>query len=632
MGVLPSGFELPIPGMRNADLWFPVRVPLTSNDPSNGGLLCLGLLNADRTPVEAEAALTLPLVDLRREFPKMFAPNERARLQPLHTFLADWAGPAPLLLFGAVTLVLLIACANVANLTLVRSSSRQREIAIRTSMGAGRGRIARQLLTESVLLALLGGGLGVLACRASFHVILSLIPADIPHVGAITIDGQVLLFALLLSVITGMVFGIVPALGASRLDLNASLKEASVRIGSSGQGRLRNALAVSEVSISLVLLMGAALALESFAKLTRVPPGFDPHNLLTFNVTLPGKRYDTPTKRAAFFEQAVADLQTHPGVDDAALVSVPPLEGGPDILFSMEGAGAPQASDNLGAEFRFVGAGYFQTLRIPLLRGRSFSSSDRAEAAPVVIINQTMAKMYWPNQNALGQRIWVGKPMGPAEAEPAPREIVGIVSDIREMTLAEPPAPTMYIPYSQHPQADGAYFLLRSRLNPAALIPDIRSTMQRLGPGSSVAEVKTMEQILTASLTDWRFHAILLGTFGALALFIAAIGIYGVISYSVAQRTHEFGVRLALGAATRDVLTMVVKQGAILAAIGIAIGLAAAFGLMRLMASLLYGVRASDPLTFVAVSLLLAGVALLASYIPARRAMKVDPMVALRYE
>jgi len=632
IGVLPRGFELPIPGVRNAELWFPVQVPLTSNDPSNGGLLCLGLLKANWTPAEAEAALTPPLAELRREFPKMFAPDERAHVQPLRSFLADWAGPAPLLLFGAVTLVLLIACANVASLTLVRSTSRQREIAIRTSIGAGRGRITRQLLTESVLLALLGGGLGVLACHASFDVILSLIPADLPHVGAIKFDRQVLIFALLLSFITGIVFGIVPAVSASRGDLNAGLKEASVQIGLSGHGRLRNALVVSEVSISLVLLIGAALALESFVKLMRVPPGFDPHNLLTFKVTLPGKKYDTPAKRAAFFGQAVTDISTLPGIDRAALVSVPPLEGGPDILFSIEGAGVPQSSENLGAEFRFVGSGYFQTLRIPLLRGRPFSASDNTETEPVVIINQTMAKMYWPDQNPLGQRIWVGKPMGPAETEPAPREIVGIVSDIREMSLAEPAVPTMYIPYPQHPQADEAYFVIRSRLNPLALFPDVRSTVQRLGPGLPLAEVRTMEQILAGSLTDWRFHAILLGAFGALALFIAAIGIYGVISYSVAQRTHEIGIRMALGAGARDILTMVVREGAILAVIGIAVGLFAAFGLTRLMTSLLYGVRATDPLTFVAVSLLLTGVALLASYIPARRATKVDPMVALRYE
>jgi predicted permease len=632
IGVLPRGFEVPLPGIRNAELWLPVRIPLASNNPSNGDLLCLGLLKSGVTPAQGGAALTSPLAELRREFPSMFTPGERAYLVPLRHFVADWAGPAPLLLFGAVVLVLLIACANVANLTLARSTTRQREMAIRTAIGARRGRIVRQLLTESVLLALLGGAFGVLACYACFNFVVALVPADLPHVGALQMDWTVLLFAMLLSLVTGIVFGLVPALGTSRVDLSASLKEASLQLGPGGRGRLRSVLAASEVSITLVLLIGAALTLESFAGLMRVRPGFDPRNLLTFRVTLPEKKYDTPAKRAAYFREAVSRISALPGVERAGLVSFLPLEGGPDTLFSIEGASSQQSSEILGAVFRAIDPGYFQTLHIPVLRGRAFSDSDNAGSEPVVVINQTMAKRYWPCEDAIGQRIWIGKPMGPANAEPAPREIVGIVSDIHEMTLAEPPVPTMYMPYAQRPQEDQAFFVLRTLQAPLASLPDVRGAMRGVDADLPLAEIRTMEQVLSTSLADWRFHAILLGAFGSLALLISTIGIYGVISYSVAQRTHEMGVRMALGAARRDVVKLVVGQGLRLALAGIAIGLVGALALTRFLASILFGVKPTDPLTFVSVCLILTVVAVLASYLPARRATKVDPMVALRYE
>jgi putative ABC transport system permease protein len=632
IGVLPPGFEVPIFGIRNAELWLPVHIPLASNNPSNGDILCVGLLKSGVTPAQAGAALTPPLAELRRQFPNMFTPGERAYLVPLRDFLAAWTGPAPLLLFAAVALVLLIACANVANLTLARSTTRQREMAIRTAIGAGRGRIVRQLLTESVMLALLGGTFGVLACYAGFNFILSLVPADLPRVGAPQMDRTVLLFALLLSLITGIVFGLAPALGASRVDLNASLKEASLQLGLGGRGRLRSILAPSEVSITLVLLIGAALALESFAGLMRVRPGFDPRNLLTFGVTLPAKKYAAPGKRTSFFREAISRISALPGIERAALVSFLPLEGGPDTLFSIEGAASPQPSETLVAEFRAIDPGYFQTMRIPVLRGRTFSESDLDGTEPVVVINQTMAKRFWPRQDPIGQRIWVGKPMGPANAEPAPREIVGIVSDIHEMTLAEPPVPTMYMPYAQRPQEDEAFFVLRTLQTPLASLPNVRRAMRGVDAGLPLAEIRTMEQVLSTSLADWRFHAILLGAFGSLALLISTIGIYGVISYSVAQRTHEMGVRMALGATRGDVLKLVVGQGLRLALAGIAIGLVGALALTRFLASLLFEVKPTDPLTFVSVCLILTGVAVLASYLPARRATKVDPMVALRYE
>jgi putative ABC transport system permease protein len=632
VGVLPRGLEIPIPGMRIVELWLPIQVPFTSNNPANGTLLCLGLLKANVNPAQAAEALTRPLSDLRREFPKMFSPNERAHLEVLRGFLADSAGPAPLLLFGAVGLVLLLACANVANLTLARSTNRQREIAIRAAIGATRARVVGQLVTESVLLALLGGALGVMVCYSSFDLILALVPVDLPHVGAFQMDWSVLLFALTLSVLTGVVFGLTPALAASRVNLSGSLNESNPRLGLAGRGRLCSVLAASEVSISLVLLIGALLALESFALLMRVPPGFDANRLLTFDVSLPEGKHDKAENRLAFLEEAIGRIRVLPGVEQVALVNVLPLETGLDLLFTIEGGlGSVQPGTTLDANYRVVSPEFFQALRIPLLRGRAFSRSDDANGEPVVVINQAMARMFWRNEEPIAQRIWIGKPMGPEWTERSPREIVGIVGDIREASLATPPEPTMYIPYAQRP-ATQVHFVIRTRQTPMATVPQIRNLMRDVDPDVPLAQMKTMEDVLSHSVTDWRFRTILLGFFGTLALFIAAIGIYGVISYSVAQRTHEIGIRIALGARRADVLGLVLGQGLKLTLVGVGIGLAVALALMHLLSSLLYGVEPSDPLTFVAASVVLSALALLASYIPARRATKVDPMVALRYE
>ncbi len=632
VGVLPRGFQVPIPSMREAGLWLPVRVPLTSNNAANGTLLCLGLLKKNVTPAQAEAALTPPLSDLRRDFPKMFSPNERAHLEPLRNFLSVWAGPAPWLLFGAVGLVLLLACANVANLTLARAANRQREIAIRAAIGAGRAQVVRQLLTESILLALLGGLVGLITCYMSFNFILALVPADLPHVGANQMDWNVLVFALLLSILTGVVFGLAPAFAASRVELSRSLNESDPRAGLGGSGRLRNVLAAGEVSISLVLLIGAALALESFALVMRVPPGFDAKNLLTFNISERPIDRGEIKNRLIFYDQAMARIRALPGVEQVALISVLPLEQGPDLLFTIEGgSGSAPSGEALDADFRAVSPEFFQTMRIPLLSGREFSESDNASSVPVVIINQAMAGMFWPNQNPIGQRIWIGKPMGPEWTEPSTREIVGVVGDIHGESLAIAPEPTMYLPYAQRPIVE-ANFVVRTRQSPLAAVPEVRDAMRQVGPDVALARVRTMEQVLSASMTNWRFRTILLALFGALAVFIAAIGIYGVISYSVAQRTHEIGVRMALGARQTDVLRLVMRHGFNLTLIGVAIGIIGALALTRFLSSLLYGVKPSDPITFIAVSVILTAVALLASYIPARRATKVDPMVALRCE
>ena len=631
VGVLPAGFADPTFSSPEAQIWFPVQVPTVSNDPSNGGQLCFGILKPGVTVAQAEAALTPALSDLRRQFPKMFTPQERAHLIPLREMVNQWAGSEVWLLFGAVGLVLLIACINVANLILARSTTRRREMAVRTVIGASRSRIIRQLLTESILLATLGGAVGVLACYASFRFIASLIPSNLPHVGAFGIDNRVIVFAFALSIVAGVIFGLMPALGASRVDLNGSLKDSSAQAGVR-TGGLRRALAASEVAISLVLLIGAALAIESLARLTLVRPGFDAHNVLTFAVSLSPQKYDTPAKCTLFFDQALSRLAALPGVEEAATISALPLENsGADILFSADSATKP-ADQPLDANIRIISPDYFRALHIPLLAGRELTAADDASGAPVVVINRTMARLFWPGKDPIGQEIWIGKPMGPAFAEPAPRRIVGIVSDIRESALADAPGQTMFLPYAQTKWNSMASFVVRARGASMLSASEIRTALRGVDPGQPVTNVSTMEQVVSASLNDWRFHGILLGIFGVLSLLITAVGVYGVISYFVAQRTHEIGVCMALGAHPRDVLRLVIGQGLKLAAIGVAIGVAAAFGLTRLMASLLYGVSATDPLTFVGVSLLLVLVALLACYVPARRAMRVDPMLALRYE
>ena len=631
VGVLPPGFVWPIWSSVNPQIWLAVQVPLTSNNPSNGRRLAIGLLKPGVSIAQAEAALTPSLEDLRHQFPKMFSAGERAHLDPVRTFVNRSAGTAPLLLLGAVSLVLLIACANVANLMLARSATRHREIAVRAAIGATRTRIVRQLLTESVVLAIIGGALGMVVCYGVFGSVVSLVPADIPHIGAFKIDALVFLFAVALSVLTGIIFGLAPAITASRTDLNNSLKDAGAE-RSAGAGRIRNSLVSGELAVSLVLLIGAALTIQSLARLERAPAGFDPSNLLTFRVALSGVEYDTAQKRAEFCHQAVERLSVLPEIQSVALTdTLPSLNQGSDLLFSMENEFSSQSAGH-DADIRMISPEYFRTLHVPLVRGRSFTQADDSTTQPVVLINQAMAKAFWPGQDPIGHRIWIGKPMGPSATEPAPRQIVGIVADMRQDALAYPPYPSMYIPYKQTPYTDSVYFLLRTKNAPLASVADVRATMFALDRNIPLTQISTMRAVVSSSVKDWRFHATLLGIFAALALIIASIGVYGVLSYSVAQRTHEIGVRMALGAQRGDVMRLVLKQGARLALAGIIAGIVAAFGLTRLIASLLYGVKPADPLTFAGVAMLLLLVALLACYIPARRAMRVDPMIALRYE
>jgi putative ABC transport system permease protein len=568
----------------------------------------------------------------------MFNRNERAHLQLLRSFLSSGAGTGPWLLFAAVGLVLLLVCANVANLALARATARQREIAIRTAIGAHRGRIVRQLLTESVTLALAGGALGVLLCYISFGFIRTLVPEGLMHVGLYRIDGTVLIFSLFLTLCAGIVFGFAPALVSMRVDLSAAFNKGSPEAGTAGPRRLQSALAASEVAVSLVVLIGALLSLQSLARLMGVRLGFDPRHVPTFTVSLPQEKYNTPAKEVELYQQAVDRLQNIPGVQRSAVINSLPFENGGDILFGILGSAKAQPPGTpLGADYRVVSPGFFHTLRIPLLGGRRLARTDDSTNAPVVVINRSMAKMYWGSQDPIGQDILVGKGMGPQFTEPRPREIVGIVGDIRDDSLAEPPSPTMYIPNAQAvlggSGADGERsFVVRTRQTPEAVIPEVRAAIGSLDASLPVAQLEPMTSIVGSSLVGWRFRSLLLGAFGAMALIIAAIGIYGVISYSVVQRTHEIGIRMALGAQNVDVLRMVVGKGLLLALAGVAAGIGAALALTRFMTSLLFGVSATDLPTFAAVSVVLIAVAVAASAVPARRATKVDPMVALRHE
>ncbi len=634
IGVMPQSFAMPMPGEKDTQLWLPYRVPVTSQNISNG-MWCIGLLRRGVSTAQAEVALTPALPALSQTFPKMIATTETARLELVGTFLREWSGTAPLLLLGAVGLVLLIACANVANLLLARATGRQREVAIRAALGAARGRIVRQLLTESVLLALAGGVAGLAVCYACFGMILRLVPADLVMIGSVSVNANVMIFAFLISLATGIAFGLAPALGVSKADLHLALKEGTSRAGTGREsGKLRSVLIVSEVALALVLLVGATLLLESFSRVLSVQPGFDAKNLLSVEVKLPHAQFPTAASQTAFYENFLTQLSAHPGVQQAAYADLMPLDPrGSDILFSIGGAGAKQQDEsNNDASFRYVNSDYFETLRIPLVRGRGFTRADAAGTEPVIVINRTMADMFWHGRDPIGDQIWVGKPMGPTWTEPAPRRIIGIVGDVHDASLAEAPSPTMFEPYAQSKDASAATLVIRATQDPQLLEPALRGMLQSALPTQPVGTMQTVDSLISVSMTDDRFRTILLSIFGGMGLLIVTVGVYGVISYFVVQRTHEIGVRMALGATRTSVLRMVLWQGLRLAGVGAILGLAASIGLAGVLRGMLYGISPNDPATLAGATLALIMIALAACWIPARRATRVDPIVALRYE
>ena len=547
-----------------------------------------------------------------------------------------------LILLGAVSLVLLIACANVANLLLARATGRKREIAIRAAVGAGRGRIVRQLLTESVMLSLAGGVLGLAAGYAGIRGILTVNPGNIPRIGLqganVGLDWRVLLFTLGISILTGVLFGLAPALQTSRADLSSTLKESSNRSGTGlRHNKTRALLVATEMALALVLLIGAALLIRTFIAIRKVNPGFDSRNVLTMRMSLTGPQFAKASGVTQLVHEGVRKISALPGVEVAGTTCCVPLEGGFGLPFEIPGR--PQGPTSKGgAGWTMVSAGYFETFKIPVLRGRTFIEQDDS-GPPVVIINQALAKQFWPNGDPLSDRMIIGHGVGPAFADEPPRQIIGVVGDVRDGALNRDPRPNMYVPTAQITDGENTLaaqiipwaWVIRTRVPPLSLSASIQTEL-RQASGLPVARVRTMEETMSRSTAAEDFNTLVLTIFGCSAMLLAAIGIYGLMAYSVAQRTQEIGIRLALGAGSSQVRNMVVYEGMRLAVIGAVVGAGSAFGLTRLIASLLYGVKAWDPLVFSAVPVVLMGVALLAVWLPALRASRVDPIDALRYE
>jgi putative ABC transport system permease protein len=547
--------------------------------------------------------------------------------------------------------VLLLACANVANLLLARATVRKREIAIRSALGAGRKRVIRQLLTESLMLSLAGGILGLALGFAGIRLLLAQYPNrfgssfDLPLIGSrgsdVTLDWHVLLFAIGVCLFTAILFGLLPAIQASRTPLSQSLNEGGGR-GGTHRSAARSGLVVSEVAIAVILLAGAALLIRTLSALRGLRPGFDPHNVLVMGMTFSGPRYDTAAGLAAAIQDAERRVGALPGVQAVALGCCVPLQGGSDLPFSIEGRAPTMGSWSGDEQWRFISPQFFDAMRIPLLRGRVFTDQDVLGSESVVVIDEAMAKKFWPKGDAIGQRLLIGHGLGPEFEEP-PRTIVGIVGDTRERLVAMTASeiePVMYVPMEQlgdpfmkwTRQILSANWFVRTKGAPFAFSTPIQSALREATGGLPVADVRSMEQVM-AGTTAWSgFIGTLLSTFAAIAVCLAAIGIYGLMAYSVEQRKQEIGIRMALGAQPKDVREMILKEGGALALAGIVAGVAAALVLTRFMASLLYGVKPWDPAAFGSVVILLGGIALLAAYIPARRAMRVDPMVALRHE
>jgi putative ABC transport system permease protein len=564
----------------------------------------------------------------------MFNPFEHGQMEvvPLHRELVGDVRPALFILLAAVALVLLIACANVANLMLARASARVKEISVRAALGASRLRLLRQLLTESVILGCAGGLLGLLLAYGGVHLITAYTPAKVAgnifQQVTIGIDSSVLLYALAVSVLTGVIFGLAPALASSRPDLNQALKESGQQLGIGlPRNLLRSVMVVAEVSLSLVLLIGAGLLMKSFYRLWEVDPGFRPDHVLAFAVELTESKYAKDTQQVAFFEQLLDRLRVLPGVKAAGLCNSLPLSGRQRMLIGIQFEGRPaRPSDQAQSVSSIsVSADYFRAMGIPIMQGRAFSERDDANAPKVVILNQTMAREFFPNENPIGRRMVMG------QGANALATVVGVVGNVRNRGLDAQAQPAFFVPFSQSPDSTMEVALLTA-VEPTSMTTAVRNAVAAIDPEQPVFDISTMDQRLAASVAPRRFNLLLLASFALLAMVLAGVGIYGVVSFSVSQRTHEVGVRMALGARRHDVLKLILAQGMVLLLIGTGVGLIGAFLLTRFLAALLYGVRPTDSATFAAVSLLLAAVATVACYVPARRATKVDPMVALRYE
>jgi len=629
VGVMPKGFISPKPDDRRPpEAYAPLAADYNQEDRRGDYLNVIARLKPDATVEQARAEMATITERLEQQYPDTNT-GWSAIVMPLHERFVGDIRPALMVLLGAVCFLLLIACANVANLLLARSTARQKEIAIRTALGARRGRIVQQLLTESVMLSLTGGALGLLFAFWGVGILTSLSPGSIPRLSEIGVDSRVLAFTLGVSLLTGIIFGLLPALQASNPNLNETLKEGgrSSAEGTRG-GRLRSVLAATEVALALVLLIGAGLMARSFLRLQDVNPGFNAERVLTVGLFLPGTKYKEGPQVVSFYKELLSKTESLPGVVSAGAIDTLPLDVGGNVLgFSIEGRPPQQpGGDTPDAEHRVVSADYFRVMGIPLLRGRLFEEQDGPNAPQSIVINETMAQRYFPAEDPIGKRINLGDPQSTPWLT-----IVGIVRDTRHEALSAEPYSQMYAVHAQAPRRSLA-LVVRTSGDPMSLVSAIRSRIADMDGDLPLSNMRTMDQILSESIQRPRFNMLLITIFAVVAMVLASVGIYGVISYSVSQRTHEIGVRIALGARPRDIFKMVVGQGLKLAITGVGAGLVAAFALTRVMVSLLYGVQATDPLTFAAISAVLTGIVIMASYIPARRATKVDPMISLRYE
>ena len=608
----------------------------------------MGRLKAGVTLEQAAARMKASAQDYRAKFPQALGPQQSFGVERIRNVIVRSDVKSSLFVYlGAVAFVLLIACANVANLLLVRATGRRREIAIRAAIGGSRGRIVRQLLTESVLLSLTGGVLGLLLGWAGIRALLRINTAGLPRVGEngalVGLDWRVVAFTLAVSLATGILFGLIPALQSSKADLTTTLKESSGRSGTGfRQNKMRSVLVVVEVALALVLLIGSALLIRTAVALGRVDPGFDTHNVLTMKMSLKGAQYDKAEAVETVVRNGVEKLKSIPGVVEASATCCVPLQGGYGLPFRI--VGRPLEKDSQGpyhggGGWMTISPGYFEVFKIPVRRGRTFNERDRSTSTPVVIINEAMATQYWPKADPLNDRLVIGKGVMREFEGEGERQIVGIVANIKSNGLDSDPQPQMFIPQAQVPDAANALnvsltpvsWIVRTQVPPQSLSSVIQEQL-RQSTGLPVSNVQSMDEIVAVSVSRQRFNMWVMSVFGGCALLLAAIGIYGLMAYSVEQRTQEIGIRLALGAQISQVKHMVIRQGMLLALVGVVIGIAGAFALARVITAFLFGVTARDPIVFGGVPVLLAAVAFFAVWLPARRASRVDPIIALRYE